>query len=569
MSDSDSTYEEFSFSETQQINGVPLSVRTANALINNGITTFAKLISLSDADLLGLHGLGRIGYLEIQESLLSLSEETIQKLVTASGDDACDSSDVGILQHIRVDEAIADVPIEDVYFSKKTRNALISGGILTLGDLSRYTYNDLLVSFQGMGQAGAREVGSYLSHGILGVTDSVEFHEFVVNNIRENQRMIFDRYYGLTNLSSKSTLEEVASEFGLTRERVRQINKAVLDKIGRAIRSKIINPDIEFTILEYVNSPVQEVPELSDVYHKRGVLRVYLDTKILGVTLYKNYWLKSEWIIDGGFNIEYQVNKAVDALKAQIGPVKINELADEYSINEKILYDINKTTISDGLIVLNTNKRATGNDLIWMVGNYMDKTVRPVTVSDIAQELNISTTSARGLVWRVPGAVNVGLSTYALEKYGYSNNTTAKIAEELLEKEGQPVHIDKIISYVTKYRLVNDGSVPAAMSVASDIFSRLGDGYYALRKWGYESVAKDKYRLEVPAKEAVLDILSRSGIPMSPNDVLKAVVDQYGDKSTNKTVTVSSVLVNLYKKGVLIKLGTDSSPFYLMSSKND
>ncbi len=50
---------------------------------------------------------------------------------------------------------------------------------------------------------------------------------------------------------------------------------------------------------------------------------------------------------------------------------------------------------------------------------------------------------------------------------------------------------------------------------------------------------------------------------MSPNEVLDKVINKYGSKSTNKAVTVSSVLVSLQNKGVLTKLGTDRSPYYL------
>jgi hypothetical protein len=295
------------------------------------------------------------------------------------------------------------------------------------------------------------------------------------------------------------------------------------------------------------------------------VLKVYVDAKVFDIRLYKDNWLNSEWIVDNDFNIEYQVNKAVDALRSQIGPVKINELADEFAVNEKVLYDIRSTTINDGLIVLNTNKRATGNDLAFEIKNYMDKIVRPVTVTEVCNALNLNLNQARGLIYRIPGVVNVGLSTYALEKYGYTGKPIIEIAAEFLAAEGQPTHIDRIVSYVQKYRLVKTHSIPTQLSVYSNIFTRLDDGYYALKEWGYEpSKLIKSNRLEVSAREAVIDILSDSNTPLSPKDVLTAVVHKFGDKSTNKSVTISSVLVDLHKEGIVAKLGTDRSPFYFI-----
>ena len=556
-----SPYEEYSFDvATHSIDGLCLSTRTTNALINNDITSIAKLLALSDSELKELRGLGKIGRDEIQDKLTSLTKEDLEGLGVVS-----DNNTQSITRHIQVNDSIASTPIEDVYFSTRTYNALLNNGISVIGDLSKYTHDDLYASFQGLGRAGVLEIEAYLRQDHTKPAEYIEFHEFMLKNIKENQRMIFDSYYGLTDISHKTTLESVASEFNLTRERVRQINKAVLVKVAKAIRSKLINPNIEVVILEHVNSPIQVLPELSDVYHKYGVLRVYVDSKILDTTIYKNDRLKSEWIVDSGFDMDYQLGKALDALKAQIGPVRINELASEYSVDVKILYDIKNTTISDDLIVLNTNKRATGNDFIWMIENFMDRMVRPVTVKEIAQELSVPVSVTRGLVWRVPGAVNVGLSTYALKKYGYSNKTTAEIAEGFLIAEGQPAHIHKIISYVTKYRQVNESSVPAAMAASPDVFTKLDDGYYALAQWGYEPAIATKKRLEVSAKDAVLSTLSKSE-PMTVNEVLAAVVSKYGDKSTNKAVTVSSVLISLHNKGVVTRLGTDRSPFYLMRS---
>jgi DNA-directed RNA polymerase specialized sigma subunit len=496
-----------------------------------------------------------------------LDPDTIQRLVDTY--DPNDPNRADIAQSydgdkIQVDASLATLPVADSNFSRRTINALLRNGIVLLGDLQNYSFADLRENFTGMGLTSVQEVEAFLRNAAQ--AEYLELHDFLLKSIKQRHLEVFDSYYSLSNYSSKKTLEAVAQEYGVTRERIRQINKTVLEKVGRAIRAKLIKPDIELAIFDNINSPLQAMPELSPVYNKQAVVRVYVDTEALEIALYKNPRLNSEWVIDNDFNIESQVNRAVEALKAQIGPVKIDELAEEFSVTEKVLYDIRNTTISDGLIVLNTNKRATGNDLAFEIKDYMDKAVRPVTITEIANALNLTMNQTRGLIYRIPGVVNVGLSTYALSKYGYSGRSIIEIAAEFLAAEGEPAHIDRITSYVTKYRLVKDSSVPAQINASPEIFTRLDESFYALKEWGYEPTDSiQSTRLEVPAKDAVLDILSGSEVPMSPTDVLKAVIEKYGDRSTTKAVTVYSVLVNLHKHGKLTKLGTDRSPFYQMN----
>jgi RNA polymerase nonessential primary-like sigma factor len=53
--------------------------------------------------------------------------------------------------------------------------------------------------------------------------------------LNERQRSVLERRYGL-NGADIATLEELAAEMGLTRERVRQIQGEALDSLRRIVR---------------------------------------------------------------------------------------------------------------------------------------------------------------------------------------------------------------------------------------------------------------------------------------------------------------------------------------------
>lgn len=59
----------------------------------------------------------------------------------------------------------------------------------------------------------------------------------LLNGLNDKERRVIILRFGL-NGESELTLEEVGAEFGVTRERIRQIEKKALKKLGRRTRGK-------------------------------------------------------------------------------------------------------------------------------------------------------------------------------------------------------------------------------------------------------------------------------------------------------------------------------------------
>ncbi len=549
-------YDPAADASTIRITQLGLSVRAANSLYNNKVFTLENLFELDDADLRELRGLGKNSYEEILEKIDSFPKELVKSYRHAS-------------TVIPSEEAL-DTEIKNIGYSARTTNALINNGITTIGDLY-YTPQSEVRDLPGMGLVGFDEL--YKNGAMdqlierLNNTDRsvklTEFHEFCLRTLKERALLILDRYYGLSGAAG--TLQQVGDEFQITRERARQIIKSSLKKIKAGVDTNVINPFVTKTLFEMAKTgtPIDAIPEISPVYAKRAIAAIYADVFPEKLKIYKSIALKSHWLVSKAEKMDEDISRTLEILRLQSAPVRINELASHCNVDEALIYDLDKVTIGDDLIVLNTNRRALGNDRMYEIQELLDKTVRPMTVTEIMEILGLPERVVRSTMGRTPGIVNVGLSTYALEKYGYTKKTS-DIIYDFLSEEGEPVHVDRIIDYIKKYRTVSDGAIYGALSVDSDIFTRLEEGYVALTQWGFEPRELKSKRLEIPALFATKEVLEANDTPLSQHDILKEIEARYGDKSTQSLVTVASVLKKLVQDNVVTRLGTQRSPYYLM-----
>lgn len=545
-----------------------LTARTTNALINNEIHTIRDLMLLSDEDIRSLRGFGQKAYDEVTSTLSELSPETLDALI----DKRYDTQQT--MPFVDVGQDILEVGLVTLGLSARTTNALLNSDIRTVGDLARLSYEEL-GSIQGLGAKGVNEL---FAHDVVGSAlksaessniqiKTQELHEFFTNELKYRQLQAIDAYYGLSG--EVATLQIVGDELGVTRERARQIIKAALVKIKKTLQAELISPNPKDYLVYAAHALTSfgALPEISPVYPTEAIALMFSDMFPEEIAVFKHVKLEHYWIVDDKEKMERLLLRSLEALRLQVGPVLLNELAKSYELPRDILYDLTEVTISGELIVLNSNKRALGNDRVYEIGQLLDTTIRPMTVVELSKKLNLGESVIRSTLDRIPGVVNVGRSTYALEKYGYSNKKTADIIEELLAQEGQPVHIDKILDYVKKYRVVKDGAVHGAIFTESDVFARLDDGYVALTHWGYDSIEPKSKRLEVSALEAVTTVLEKSQEPLSQGDILDRIALLYGDQSTKSQVTVAAILKKLIAEDLVVRLGTSRSPFYIKKQK--
>jgi RNA polymerase primary sigma factor len=68
----------------------------------------------------------------------------------------------------------------------------------------------------------------------------------ILSNLEEKERQIIIRYYGMDG-NEPLTLEEIGSQLGLTRERIRQIKERALNKLRHPSKQKMLDCELEYS----------------------------------------------------------------------------------------------------------------------------------------------------------------------------------------------------------------------------------------------------------------------------------------------------------------------------------
>jgi hypothetical protein len=192
-----------------------------------------------------------------------------------------------------------------------------------------------------------------------------------------------------------------------------------------------------------------------------------------------------------------------------------------------------------------------------------------MSINDICKELNFTNNQVRGAIERLPDAVNVGLSMYALREWGYLEGSISDVAFYYLKEANRPLSFRQLRSLIRKQRIVQENSIYAGLS-NDERLVLLEDGYWALKEWGYDNVAKRRYQYkeyEIEATEALLDILNSKKEFMSLKQIVKLITSKYGDRASSSLPTYYAMVRNLKETGKLIELKKGRFCYYKISDE--
>lgn len=84
-----------------------------------------------------------------------------------------------------------------------------------------------------------REIRSQMEARVQGRLGLNELLDFGIGSLKEREQVVLRRRYGLGD-HQKETLESIGEDFGVTRERVRQIEKKAIGNLARVIRKEVL-----------------------------------------------------------------------------------------------------------------------------------------------------------------------------------------------------------------------------------------------------------------------------------------------------------------------------------------
>lgn len=320
---------------------------------------------------------------------------------------------------------------------------------------------------------------------------------------RDREREIIARRFGLYD--RKETLEQIGELLGITRERVRQLEKAILIRLKLAAEKDL--PHIQEVEKEFVKqlSEMGRVARVSDLAAKVGETG---DERDRAHVAFLATLAPSLTVLDENDDFhqavaikEYYEEKAlkdrvgdiVKTIKAHGQPLTIAELHKQTSGYEHPDHVRALATTSKNL----ANLKDQWGHIKWPLVN--PKNIRdkiyvilqeqnaPMHFSEIADKIkdsdfkrkDVTTQAIHNELIKDTRFVLIGRGIYALKEWGYQKGTVADIITKILKKSKEPMHRDDIVREVLKSRQVKETTILLNLQGKSQ-FKRVAKATYEL-----------------------------------------------------------------------------------------
>lgn len=329
--------------------------------------------------------------------------------------------------------------------------------------------------------------------------------ELIVSGLTPRQKRVLFRRYGLTGDGRVSTLQEIGDEFGITRERVRQIENQSLKKIKKSASAHAAELlKIAASHLEVKGGAREDEMFIREIGAASGLLkdpkskaahknRVRFALIAAGNPLYypgdkklKSFWFASENIKNSVYAL---IQKTLDAFR--VTP------RDRILEEKEIVKDLVNTPHYDFLLISRHFGVGPFGDLglvEWAEirpKNVRDKaylalkkTAAPMHFSEIAKLVKTLGISRRPVnvqtihneLIKDDRFTLVGRGIYALRERGFEPGTVREVIAELIRNHG-PLKPEEVIRLVGARRVLKDNTILLSLQ-NRDNFVRLEDGRY-------------------------------------------------------------------------------------------
>ena len=300
---------------------------------------------------------------------------------------------------------------------------------------------------------------------------------------REREREIVTRRYGL--FDRKETLEQIGELLGITRERVRQLEKSVMTRLKVAaeqgnvphigeIESRMVTELQTLGGTARVNDLTAKlVAENTRIEQSRVAFLAQLCPKLVVINEDNDFYYS---VSIKALHDEKQIKKLVAKIIAtvkQIGePASIEIIAEKAGIEDPEQARALATTSkhlatlggSWGLVRWPMVNPKNIRDKIYVILHQSGKHMHFNQIADAIKESefkrkDVTTQAIHNELIKDGRFVLIGRGIYALKEWGYERGTVADIITQVLRDEGGPLHRDEIVKRVLKTRYVKETTV--------------------------------------------------------------------------------------------------------------
>jgi DNA-directed RNA polymerase delta subunit len=319
---------------------------------------------------------------------------------------------------------------------------------------------------------------------------------------REREREIVARRFGL--YERKETLEQIGELLGITRERVRQLEKAIMIRLGVAAERDL--PHIAIIEKHFIRHlhEMGRVARVSDLAaricadqtdcDKAHIAFLATLAPHLAVVEENDHYYHAVGIAEHHTEkeIKGKVDEIVEFIKKHGEPLTLDQLHAQLSYDHpdhvRALASVSKhlAHLKDhwGLAKWPRVNPKNIRDKIYVI---LGDSGKPMHFEEIAKSIrdsdfkrkDVTTQAIHNELIKDGRFVLIGRGIYALKEWGYKKGTVADIIADVLKKAGEPLHRDEIVKRVLQHRHVKETTILLNLQGKSQ-FKRVAKATYTL-----------------------------------------------------------------------------------------
>ena len=324
----------------------------------------------------------------------------------------------------------------------------------------------------------------------------------VVDQPREQE--IITRRFGLNG--AKETLEQIGDRLDITRERVRQLEKAALIRLKIASEKGEIEhlAEIEKALIRNLaeSGRISKTQALADHYLEKSasaqeVSNILFIAEISSklVVIQENDKYHSA-IANAEYGDERKIKTAIDEIvniiKKQKSPMTLDELDAKLSYEHpsqiEAIASISKLLASlNGIWGLEKWPSVNPKNIRDKIFVILGAKKEPMHFSEIAEEIrksdfsrkDVTTQAIHNELIKDKRFVLIGRGIYALDDWGFKKGTVADTIAAVLKEAGEPLYRDEIVKRVLEKRKVKETTVLLNLQSKKE-FVRVAKATYTL-----------------------------------------------------------------------------------------
>mgnify|MGYP000358223608 CR=1 FL=1 len=307
----------------------------------------------------------------------------------------------------------------------------------------------------------------------------------LISALKKREKEVIIKRFGLEN-NEKETLQSIGESLGITRERVRQIQNAALEKIKPQLKKyqRVFKKFLNY--FNKVGEVVKEEKLLEELGGKEKnelVFLLSLDERFLRFNQNQNFYSLWTTNLDALKRVKNLIFFICKKFEKEKKLMTLRELADEFKVAEKLLrgfLEISKRIQKNnkgfyGLAEWPEINPKRLRDKVYLVFKELQ---RPLHFTELAQMIEgANLKSIHNELIRDQRFVLIGRGIYALKEWGYYPGEVKEVIFRILKEEG-PLTKEEILERIKKQRIVKENTVLINLS---KYFDKDGQGRYRIR----------------------------------------------------------------------------------------